>query len=190
MTPLVNLLATETGIPLGDLSRIIASAPNRYKTFEIPKRGGGTREIAQPARELKLLQRVIIEHVLSPLKVHSAATAYRREIGLLANAVPHAGPGPILKMDFVEFFPRIRADDWWAYCQKNNLLIEEDRRISANLLFRRRRGEAILRLSIGAPSSPMLSNLLMWDFDEKVAHAAGEKGIAYTRSHKKAAHLQ
>jgi hypothetical protein len=48
-------------------------------------------------------------------------------------------------------------------------------------LFRRRKHETILRLSIGAPSSPMLSNILMWSFDEAVAKVAAEKAIQYTR---------
>jgi retron-type reverse transcriptase len=181
VTPLFSLLARESGIPLEDMTRIIRTAPNRYKVFEIPKRSGGKREIAQPAREVKMLQRIIVEHVLAPLPVHPAAKAYQKGLGLLANAAPHAGSGPILKMDFSDFFPRIRADDWWAYCQTHNLLLEEDRRLSANLLFRRRKHETILRLSIGAPSSPMLSNVLMWNFDDEVAKIAAEKGITYTR---------
>ena len=56
MSVLLSMLSAETGLFEGDLLKIIRTAPRRYKTFLIPKRSGGMREIAQPAREVKLLQ--------------------------------------------------------------------------------------------------------------------------------------
>ena len=35
----------------------VRTEAGKYKTFDIPKRGGSTRQIAAPADELKLLQR-------------------------------------------------------------------------------------------------------------------------------------
>ena len=67
MSYLLDLFLRESGMPTDDLLRVIRTAPSRYKTFEIPKRSGGMREIAQPARELKQLQRLIVENVLSDL---------------------------------------------------------------------------------------------------------------------------
>src|SRR3954462_15230034 len=111
MSKLLSLLASETGLMPSDLTRLIQSAPCRYKVFYVPKRDGGLREIAQPARELKLLQRVMVAHVLAPLPVHDAARAYRKGISIRDNAKPHAGNGPVLKMDFEDFFPSIQSAD-------------------------------------------------------------------------------
>jgi RNA-directed DNA polymerase len=181
MSELLNLLIAESGMDIDDLKRVIRTAPKRYKVFQIEKRSGGKREIAQPARELKRLQRILMEYVLAPLPVHPAATAYRKGLSILDNAKPHGGSGPILKLDFSDFFPSIRAEDWLLYCAENQLLSVEDRKISAQLLFRQAKFERLLKLSIGAPSSPMLSNILMARFDEAIATEADRRKIVYTR---------
>lgn len=181
MSELVKLLLVESGMDINDLRRIIRTAPRRYKVFEIDKRSGGKREIAQPARELKRLQRILMQHVLAPLPVHTAATAYRKGMSILDNAMPHRSSGPILKMDFRNFFPSIRSEDWLLYCAENGILSIDDRQISAQLLFRQAKYERVLKLSIGAPSSPMLSNILMARFDEAIWIEAERRKIAYTR---------
>lgn len=181
MSELLNLLIAESGMDIDDLKRVIKTAPKRYKVFEIDKRSGGKREIAQPARELKRLQRILIEHILAPLPVHPAATAYRKGLSILDNAKPHSGSGPILKMDFKDFFPSIRSEDWLLYCAENHILSVEDRKISAQLLFRQAKFEHLLKLSIGAPSSPMLSNILMAGFDQAITTEAERRKIIYTR---------
>lgn len=181
MSYLLEMLSDETGLSLSDLAAIIRTAPRRYKVYEIPKRSGGVREIAQPARELKLVQRVLISKLLADLPVHPAAKAYRSGMSILDNAAIHAGNTPILKMDFVDFFPSIRGQDWATYCDRVNLLDDADKEISTRLFFRRAKDERLLKLSIGAPSSPALSNLLLFQFDEAIAAEAQRRGINYTR---------
>lgn len=175
-------LAAETGLGPRDLDRIIETAPRRYKVYRIPKRSGaGEREIAQPARELKMLQRIIVGHLLAALPVHSAAKAYRPGTSIADNARAHSGKLPILKMDFADFFPSIRAADWELFCLAHSLLSAEDLYISSRLLFRQAKGEHLLKLSIGAPSSPAVSNILMFEFDTAIYAEAGRRGISYTR---------
>src|SRR5258707_11483683 len=108
MTALVNSLALKTGLRQGDVRRIMASAPVRYKVYSIPNRNGGHRVIAQPAREVKLLQRALVLILLKDLPVHPCAKGYREHLSILDNALPHAGHRPILKMDLKDFFPSIR----------------------------------------------------------------------------------
>ena len=87
MVALLRLLAEETGLPVTDLLAISHNAPRRYKVFSIPKRSGrGLRTIAQPARELKIVQRAILDRVLVELPVHSSAAAYRSGSSISANA--------------------------------------------------------------------------------------------------------
>lgn len=181
MSELLRLLALDSGLSVEDVSRIVRTAPSRYKQYEIRKRNGGKREIAQPAREVKMLQRILIARILSDLPVHEAARAYRPGTSIKDNASPHAGSGPILKMDFENFFPSIRAEDWIAYCAKRNLLSEEDRMVTAQVFFRRKKKERIRKLSIGAPSSPALCNILLYEFDRIVTAEATERDIKYTR---------
>lgn len=181
MSALLSLLSLNSGLPPNDLERIVRSAPRRYKVFRIPKRAGGYREIAQPAREVKLLQRILLDTHLANLPVHDAAKAYRKGHSLPENATPHAGTTPILKLDFKDFFPSIRSSDWIAYCERTNLFEPPDRELSALILFRRAKSEHLLKLSIGAPSSPLISNVLLFEFDTAIAAEAERRGIVYTR---------
>jgi len=84
---------------------IITSAPRRYKIYEIPKRNGGTRVIAQPARDLKILQRYLLDTKLHQFPVHPAATAYVQRKNIAFNASLHTESSFILKLDFQNFFP-------------------------------------------------------------------------------------
>lgn len=182
MSNFIRSLVSATGLPARDILRIVGNAPIRYKHYTIPKRTRGRRHIAHPARELKVLQRAIVELYLSNLPVHQCATAYRKGWSIRDNALPHALNGPILKIDFSEFFNSIRAADWDAYCDERGLFDDPTERYQATqLLFHRAPGLRGLRLAIGAPSSPHLSNLLMYEFDALISAEVARDFVSYTR---------
>ena len=181
MSKLIPFLATATGLSPSDVFSIILRAPVSYKYYTIPKRSGGERLISQPAREVKALQRALVNG-LRRLPIHDTATAYRLGRSIRDNAERHAANGPVMKFDFENFFPRILAKDWERYCRQNSVFAEaEDIHLSAKLLFHRRAGSNILRLAIGAPSSPWLSNVLMYEFDDNISNAVKCDKITYTR---------
>ncbi|WLB53789.1 retron St85 family RNA-directed DNA polymerase [Bradyrhizobium japonicum] len=182
MSRLLPMLISGTGLSEHDVLTIVRNAPVRYKTYPILKRNGGERLISQPARELKALQRVLVENFLSQLPVHPAATAYRAGVSIKDNAGAHAHNGPILKFDFKDFFPSITSRDWQAYCKQKSLFDEaNDIWISTNIFFHRPPGSRSLRLAIGAPSSPSLSNVLMNDFDTQITEMVRRDKVTYTR---------
>lgn len=180
---LVSLLSSVTTLSESSVRRIIHTAPQRYKIYRIPKRSGGVRTIAHPARELKLLQRAMVDKVLADLPVHQCATAYRAGMSLMDNVVPHAvNNGAIVKMDLKDFFPSIRAKDWISYAQDIELFNNpSDLHLSALLMFSKYYGDSALRLSVGAPSSPILSNILMYKVDQRIFENLSERYVAYTR---------
>ncbi|KZS53033.1 retron St85 family RNA-directed DNA polymerase [Rhizobium anhuiense] len=182
MTELLRQLSTETGLAESAVRRIIANAPERYKVYHILKKNGGKRKIAQPARELKLLQRALVELLLSKLPVHPAATAYVKGRSIRDNAERHCHSGPVLKMDFKDFFPSITDRDWAAYCSQTGCLTDaEDIRLTSLLLFHRPVGGRVLRLAIGAPSSPIVSNLIMFPFDAMISEVVAVDHVIYSR---------
>lgn len=184
MTPLIRALSASSGLSAADTLKLVKDAPDRYKIFDIDKRSGAEkRKIAQPAAEVKYLQRIVVEILLARLPVHSAATAYIKGGSLRDNAAPHAGVGrPILKMDLKQFFPSIRSRDWESYCSDNEVFSDaQDAYLSSRLLFHRPPGGRVLRLAIGAPSSPMMSNILMYEFDKRISAAVEEDEVTYTR---------
>ena len=137
--------------------------------------------IAQPAREVKKLQRLLALR-LSALPVHEAATAYVRGRSIRDNAERHVSNGPIMKFDFQDFFPSVRDRDWQAYCLRMGVFSEaEDVYLSSKLFFTRVPGSTVLRLAIGAPSSPWLSNVLMYEFDELISNQVAKDKVVYSR---------
>ncbi len=182
MVTLLQQLVLETGLRESELRRIMMRAPIRYKTYTIKKRDGGDRLISQPAPEVKIVQRALSRILLNMLPVHEAATAYREGLSIRDNALPHAESGPILKMDFKEFFPSIRAVDWVSYCKRTGCITDgEELFLTSSLLFRRVRGRGSHVLAIGAPSSPVISNILMYEMDKAISEKVREDHIVYTR---------
>lgn len=182
MSRLLATLAVETGLNIHDVRAIARNAPVRYKIFHIPKRSGGTRLISQPAREVKALQKALVSEVLRHQPVHTSATAYRAGKSIKYNAEIHASNSPILKFDFKDFFSSIRDRDWHMYCETTSLFDDpEDIHLSTKILFHQMEGSSALRLAIGAPSSPCLSNILMNTFDTKIASLVAKDYVTYTR---------
>ena len=89
-----------------ELRQLIATAPYRYKVYQIPKRQPGEfRTIAQPSKEIKLVQRWLINVWLANIPIHNSATAYRSGKSIKEHAAIHAGTRFLLKMDYKDFFP-------------------------------------------------------------------------------------
>lgn len=182
MSDLLPMLINATGLSRIDLYLIISNAPSRYKRFKIKKKNGEDRVIAQPARELKALQRALIGCCLDDLPIHETAKAYRSGISILDNAKTHAGTGPIRKYDFSDFFHSIRSSDWKNYCETHSIFKSEiDYYISEQIIFHREKGSRVLKLSVGAPSSPIVSNILMYEFDKMISETVARDEVTYTR---------
>lgn len=164
-----------------ELDLLIWSAPQRYKTYYIKKRQlGQFREVSQPTPEVKLLQRWLVEHVLKNFPVHTSAKAYKCGTGLIENVQPHAQNRFLLKIDFENFFPSIKADHFFTFSSDAGIA-EEDSKLMRQVLFKRTRGSNSLALAIGAPSSPHLSNILLYTLDCAISAAANKAKITYTR---------
>lgn len=181
---ILKSISLDLMIPEARLDRIIRSAPYRYKVYEVDKKEGrGKRTIAQPARELKAIQYWVMENILSDFPIHSAAMAYRKGRSITTNATKHAKARFLLKLDFKDFFHSITASDLEAFLgsQKGTHLSAEDIVRLKKILFWNRARAGRLVMSIGAPSSPMLSNLLMYDFDRAVQAFCTRKKVRYSR---------
>ncbi len=161
----------------------ITQAPHRYKVYEIPKRSGaGSRVIAQPSKELKFIQRLVADKFLSDFPVHTAAQAYRKGVGIRSNAEQHKENAFLLKMDFKDFFPSIKPDALLQFLKAQGAdLSELDEYCLSKLFFWQPRRDQGLQLSIGAPSSPLISNMILWPFDKLISKYSKENGVTYTR---------
>ena len=160
----------------------LASAPLKYKVYTIPKRTSGHRVIAQPSRELKDYQRTFLS--ICKLKIHSAAMAYREGLSIKNNAEAHCGNKYLLKIDLENFFNSISNELFWNVWQQHyELPSDNDKILIERLLFWSPSKSSVgkLILSIGAPSSPIISNFLMYDFDNLLTNQCDKNKVTYTR---------
>jgi len=173
-----KLLMTED-----DLLRFSLTMPRRYKTYYIFKRNGiDLRLIAHPSRESKLIQRVVVDELQPILPISKCATAYEKGTSIRLNALRHVNSRYILKMDCKNFFPSITPELLFFVAEKNEIFISDmDRIFLENVLFYKSTRRAKLRMSIGAPSSPFISNFIMKNFDDAMEKECFEKSITYTR---------
>ncbi len=176
-------LSSSLAIDEIELYKYVKTAPHRYKTYTIPKNNGkGVRWIAQPSKNLKYLQRSVLNEFMSDLPVHKSAVAYTKGIGIKENAKRHEGNQYLLKMDFKNFFPSIKPCTLLAHI-KNHLkeaTTKEDRAVIKSMFFWSKNKSKNYQLSIGAPSSPFISNTIMFDFDSEISNLIGSD-IVYTR---------
>lgn len=146
-----------------------------YHNVLIPKRDGSKRKLSVPDLILKSVQKSIADNILAQYPVSKYAKAYKIGSSVQRNAQPHVGKKKILKLDIEGFFDHI------LYSQVKNIVFCEEKfaepiRVLLTMLCYYKES-----LPQGAPTSPAITNIIMYDFDEAVGAFCNEKKIAYTR---------
>ena len=176
---ILERISNDLGLTAGFIVKLASGASHQYKVYKILKKDGGLRSISHPSRPLKALQRWLLTHVIDDFPVHEAAAAYRRGRSILDNARRHEGSRYLLRMDLAEFFPSITEDDIRQYIRENQGLFQEwsplDVSVFCNLVCRHS------RLTIGAPTSPGLSNAICYDVDVRLHALCSKRGVTYSR---------
>lgn len=146
-----------------------------YHNVLIPKRDGSKRKLSVPDLILKRVQKSIADNILAQYPVSKYAKAYKVGSNVQRNAQPHVGKKKILKLDIEGFFDHI------LYSQVKNIVFCQEKfaepiRVLLTMLCYYKES-----LPQGAPTSPAITNIIMYDFDETVGAFCNEKKIAYTR---------
>ncbi len=177
---LIEDLQIQSGLSRQQLLYLSNTASKRYKSYTIQKRNGGSRTIHHPSRTLKAIQRWLNLVLISNLPVHDSATAYRKGQSIRSNAMMHAKTRFTLRMDFREFFPSFCVHHVREFIERKGSeigweLSDDDLEFVAKISTR------FDFLTIGAPSSPTLTNAMMYGFDYRVSDWADAEGLIYTR---------
>lgn len=152
-----------------------------YRRFSIPKRGGGKRWIESPRIFLKVTQRFILHHILAGQPVHDTVHSFvpASQAGALRNSITnarrHLAQPYLAKIDIKDFFGSLRYQLVEEMLGDSGLVNADARRLLARLCTRRS------SLPQGAPTSPMISNLILRRFDENMARLCRELDLVYTR---------
>jgi RNA-directed DNA polymerase len=195
-------LAHLTGADYQYLREIVTRERDAYRTFIIRKRNGGQRLIAAPEPKLVAVQRWIVDEVLLKRQSHSASFAYSRGASPLNCARRHLGARWLVKVDIHDFFESIserRAFFVFLSCGYQPLVSFELARLCTRIstgrsvndqqwqVDRRSNGIAAYsrglmgHLPQGAPTSPLLSNLVSKPLDTVIEKVAEKYNVTYTR---------
>lgn len=172
---LIQRISKSLLVPEKSIMQVIQSASHQYKTYTIAKRNGDRRTIHHPSKRLKALQRWIATEVISKFPVHESAMAYRQGISIRDNAEAHRGSAFLLRMDFSKFFESISSEDIVAFLGSVRDFKPHDIDTFVKLVCRNG------ALTIGAPSSPSLSNAMCLELDSRIAAYCSAHEINYTR---------
>lgn len=168
-------LASLTGIEECVMTEMISSNKKFYRTFTIPKRTGGTRAICAPYPSLKQVQDWIYRVLLLPrTQLPECAVGFIPGKSIVDNATPHIGSKCLLKMDLKDFFPSIKLTRIIAAFQ----YLGYYPRMAYYLARLCCEGD---HLPQGAPTSPILSNIIAKHLDMRLSGLAKRYGFVYTR---------
>ena len=147
----------------------------KYNLMPIPKNSGDIRILSIPDNFTLKVQKEILK-VLKGQKfpIWYCAKAYRKGSSILQNAKAHLGHKYLIHYDLRDFFDTITTEKIKTALQR--------RKVDPHLI------KIILKwcmyhgtLPQGAPTSPLLSNLVCTNLDRRFFKLAKELGATYTR---------
>ena len=149
----VRDLARHLGLSEEFLLHFHAPMSRYYRSWDEPKRSGGTRPIDCPREKLKQVQSRINERLLQRTRVHRTAMGGIRGKRLADNAKLHAGRPMLAKFDLQDFFMNITPGQVYD-CYVSMGCSPDVARILTRLTTYKG------RVPQGAPTSTMLANLV------------------------------
>lgn len=148
--------------------------PLGYWWHRLPKRDGGSRLLHSPNPRLKLVQKLLLRNVFAKLKVHRACKGFRRKESTVSHARVHIGQAVVIRIDIKDFFHRTQGTRVYDYLRWIGWNDEAARLIWSCCT--RMNG-----LPQGAPTSPILSNLVNYRMDARLAGLAAHSQARYSR---------
>lgn len=168
------ILSAALGISKED---VICECRRHYNSFDLKARGSNkVRTIEAPCPHLKRVQRSLLDKILSHVEPHQTAMAFARGKSIAMNARRHHGATHLFKTDIRSFFHSITTAAVTTALEKHFLHLSHEgiKEIAAFVTLDG-------RLPQGAPTSPHLSNLVMYEFDERCNLICDQLGAVYTR---------
>lgn len=139
-----------------------------YIVHRIHKPNGGWRDIEEPVPELKVRQKEIVKLIASKVKFNKCVNGIART-NTITNADPHVGMPIVFKIDLKDYFHTVTRDKIAAAFLQHNIEVDIN-----EVLYEE-------RLPTGAPTSPIIANLVFHHIDNSILDIMGTLPINYTR---------
>src|SRR5713226_875770 len=159
--------------------------PTKYHSFQILKRGGGSRQINAPSADLMLLQRRLSDLLqdcveeINQLKNRKdqLAHGFKRGRSIITNATKHRRRRYVLNIDLQDFFGTINFGRVRGFFLKDK-----------NFALRPKAATVLAQIAChenslpqGSPCSPVISNLIGHVLDIYLGKLAFQTGCTYSR---------
>jgi S1-C subfamily serine protease len=171
-------LAQALGVPYPQLIYYVyrRSREAQYVVFEVPKRNGGTRSIAAPSLKLKAIQRAVSKLLGPAYNPKLAAHGFQTGRNVMSNATPHVRARAVLNFDLQDFFPTI------TFARIRGMLLAKPYLLCPDI------ATTIAQICTyhdtlpqGAPTSPLIANMICGKLDGELSRYAKRAGAYYTR---------
>lgn len=157
------------------LKDILNDIDSMYHSFYIKKKSGGYRQISAPNEMLKTLQLLIKERILDNITISESSYGFVKEKSIIDNAKKHLNAEVVLNVDIKDFFPSINKNRvYYVFNRVCGYTKEVSFFLTKIVTYRG-------SLPQGAPTSPILSNIIAYTLDSRLEGLAKSKNIIYTR---------
>lgn len=169
-----NSLSVMFGYNPGFIWSLLNRTPHHYRRFSIPK-GRGMRKIDAPRVALKGIQKWLSYHFQEAIKPAENVFGFVPNRSHLDAAAEHLLAEWVFSVDIENFFPSVSYDRVYAALSKLGYQSPEALGIVSAL--------CTLNSSLvqGAPTSPVLSNIVLGTLDAQLAKFAEDHGLIFTR---------
>lgn len=180
---LYEMLLDITQIPEIELNEIIKKSSKSYIIFQIKKKNGKTRKVFKPTIETMLLQECLMNCSFQNFKINENCFSYVKGLKspLYKNALKHKNYKYTLHLDFKHFFESISPENFFQAIEYSfgYIYSDLDKSYIKNICFYNKNNNS--HLVIGAPSSPIISNIYMKNFDDYFSIYADQNSDSYSR---------
>lgn len=167
---------------------------DNYTRYAIPKKKGGVRNIAAPKKILKKSQRKILDEILCKIEVNERANGFVQGKSVVSGAKLHIDDKVdlLINMDLENFFPTITFERVRGMFQKFGYSGYVSSLLAMICTYCERmevevKGEKVYVkttdriLPQGAPSSPMITNIICSKLDKRLKGLADKYKFTYSR---------
>ena len=167
-------LKLSLGVSSKFLAGVVNSSSSFYRKFNIPKKRGGSRVITAPFSSLLKCQKWIYIHILKDIHIHPCAHGFTSDKSIITNAKVHLNQKEFLKVDLKDFFPSITITQVINIFKSIGYNHQVSFYLASICCYEN-------HLPQGAPTSPVLSNIIAITLDNRISALARKINLNYTR---------
>jgi RNA-directed DNA polymerase len=159
-----------------ELIYLLYRGGSQYIEFDVPKRNGQMRHIAAPSSSIKILQKRLNQILQAVYRPKAPVQGFTRNRSIVSNADHHINKRVVLNIDLEDFFPTIH------FGRVRGVFVKPPYNLPVRV------AEVLAQICChnrclpqGAPTSPIVSNMVCASLDSGLRKIAEKYACTYTR---------